>query len=118
MWALRARYHDKRSAHALRDADLARSLTLDPQCSDALRVRTTALYDAGEQQEAWRLLRDARQRAPSHFGLMMSEAYLLINDRRLEDAIATIRAWPMCIRAGAAARRWTTWRWRHWATRH
>lgn len=87
MWALRARYHDKRSAHALRDADLARSLTLDPQCSDALRVRTTALYDAGEQQEAWRLLRDARQRAPSHFGLMMSEAYLLINDRRLEDAI-------------------------------
>ncbi|NMK46262.1 tetratricopeptide repeat protein [Achromobacter sp. Bel] len=87
MWALRARYHDKRSAHALRDADLARSLTLDPQCSDALRVRATALYDAGEQQEAWRLLRDARQRAPSHFGLMMSEAYLLINDRRLEDAI-------------------------------
>ncbi|MBB1596143.1 tetratricopeptide repeat protein [Achromobacter sp. UMC46] len=87
MWALRARYHDKRSAHAQRDADLARSLTLDPQCSDALRVRATALYDAGEQQEAWRILRDARQRAPSHFGLMMSEAYLLINDRRLEDAI-------------------------------
>lgn len=87
MWALRARYHDKRSAHALRDADLARSLALDPQCSDALRVRATALYDAGEQQEAWRIVREARQRAPSHYGLMMSEAYLLINDRRLEDAI-------------------------------
>ncbi|CAB3679549.1 tetratricopeptide repeat protein [Achromobacter pestifer] len=88
MWALRAHYHDKRHAHAQRDADLARSLTLDPQCSDALRVRATALYDAGEQQEAWRILREARQRTPSHFGLMMSEAYLLINDRRLEDAIA------------------------------
>ena len=89
MWALRARCHDRRGAHALRDADLSRSLALDPHCSDAIRVRATALYDAGEQQEAWRILRDARQRAPSHFGLLMSEGYLLINDRRLDDAIAS-----------------------------
>lgn len=89
MWALRARHHDKRQAYAQRDADLARSLALDPQCSDAIRVRATALYDAGEQQEAWRILREARQRAPSHFGLLMSEGYLLINDRRLDDAIAS-----------------------------
>ncbi|MFD4841352.1 tetratricopeptide repeat protein [Achromobacter sp. NPDC058515] len=87
MWALRARYHDKRRMHAAREADLARSLALDPQCADAIRVQATALYDADEQQEAWRILRDARKRAPSHFGLLMSEAYLLINDRRLEDAI-------------------------------
>ncbi|KRC76068.1 Beta-barrel assembly-enhancing protease [compost metagenome] len=102
MWALRARYHDKRQAHAQRDADLARALTLDPQCSDAIRVRATALYDAGNQQEAWRVLRDALQRAPSHFGLLMSEAYLLINDRQLDSAIAS---WTRAsqIRPSAAA---------------
>lgn len=102
MWALRARYHDKRRAHAQRDADLNRALALDPQCSDAIRVRATALYDAGEREQAWRILRDARQRAPSHFGLLMAEGYLLINDRRLDDAIASWTAASQ-VRPSAAA---------------
>ncbi|WP_342066112.1 tetratricopeptide repeat protein [Achromobacter kerstersii] len=89
MWALRARYHARRNAYAARDADLARALSLDPQCSEALSVRAIALYDADEKQEAWALLREARQRSPAHYGLLMAEGYLLINDRRLEDAIAS-----------------------------
>jgi len=89
MWALRARYHARRDAYAARDVDLARALSLDPQCSEALSVRAIALYDADEKQEAWSLLREARQRAPAHYGLLMAEGYLLINDRRLEDAIAS-----------------------------
>jgi tetratricopeptide (TPR) repeat protein len=89
MWALRARYHARRDAYVARDADLARALSLDPQCSEALSVRAIALYDADEKQEAWSLLREARQRAPAHYGLLMAEGYLLINDRRLEDAIAS-----------------------------
>lgn len=89
MWALRARYHDQRRAHAQRDADLDRALALDPQCSDAIRLRVTALYDAGQQQNAWRILREALTRAPSHFGLLMAEGYLLINDGQLDDAIAS-----------------------------
>lgn len=102
MWALRARYHAKRNADAARDADLARALTLDPQCSEALSVRVIALYDDDAKQEAWSLLRDARQRAPSHYGLLMAEAYLLINDRRLDEAIASwTRA--MQLRPSAAA---------------
>lgn len=80
MWALRARYHDQRGANALRDSDLDRALALDPQCSDAIRLRVTALYDAGQQQHAWRILGEALTRAPSHFGLLMAEGYLLIND--------------------------------------
>lgn len=86
-WALRARCHDKRGAPAARDADLARALALDPHCADALRVRATAAYDDGDHEAAWHILRDARQRAPSHFGLLMAEAYVLINDERLQDAI-------------------------------
>ncbi|WP_313697066.1 tetratricopeptide repeat protein [Achromobacter sp.] len=89
LWALRARYHDQRRAYAQRDADLDRALALDPQCSDAIRLRVTALYDAGQQQQAWRLLRESLTRAPSHFGLLMAEGYLLINDRQLDDAIAS-----------------------------
>ncbi|WP_313622134.1 tetratricopeptide repeat protein [Achromobacter sp.] len=102
MWALRARYHDKRRAYAQRDADLERALALDAHCSEATRVRATALYDAGQQQEAWRILSDALRRAPSHFGLLMAQGYLLINDRRLDDAIAS---WTRAtqIRPGAAA---------------
>ncbi|MBC9903630.1 tetratricopeptide repeat protein [Achromobacter xylosoxidans] len=87
LWALRARYHDKRGAHAARQADLDRALTLDPHCADAIRVQATARYNAGERQEAWRVLRDALQRTPSHFGLLMAQAYLLINDRQLDQAI-------------------------------
>ncbi len=87
MWALRARCHDKRGVPAARDADLARALTLDPHCADALRVRATVAYNDGDHEETWRILRDARQRAPSHFGLLMAEAYVLINDQRLQDAI-------------------------------
>lgn len=89
MWALRARFHDQRRAYAQRDADLDRALALDPQCSDAMRLRVTALYDAGQQQNAWRILREALTRAPSHFGLLMAEGYLLINDGQLDDAIAS-----------------------------
>lgn len=102
MWALRARYHARRHAHAARDADLARALALDSQCSEALSVRAVALYDDGDKDAAWSLVRDARQRAPSHYGLCMAEGYLLINDRRLQDAIA---AWTRAaqLRPAAAA---------------
>lgn len=87
IWALRARYHDQRGANAQRDADLDRALALDPQCSDAIRLRVTALYDAGQQQQAWRMLREAKTRAPSHFGLLMAEGYLLINDGQRKSEV-------------------------------
>ncbi len=87
MWALRARCHARRGAAAARDADLARALALDPHCPDAIAVQVTARYDEGDPQAAWRLLRDASQRTSGHFGLLLAEAYLLINDRRLQDAI-------------------------------
>ena len=87
MWALRARCHARRGATAARDADLARALALDPHCPDAIAVQVTARYDEGDPQAAWRLLRDASERASGHFGLLLAEAYLLINDRRLQDAI-------------------------------
>ena len=87
MWALRARCHARRGDTAARDADLARALALDPHCPDAIAVQVTARYDEGDPQAAWRLLRDASERASGHFGLLLAEAYLLINDRRLQDAI-------------------------------
>lgn len=87
MWALRARCHARRGAAAARDADLARALTLDPHCPDAIAVQVTARYDEGNPQAAWRLLRDACQRTSGDFGLLLAEAYLLINDGRLQDAI-------------------------------
>lgn len=102
VWGLRARCHAQRKAYAQRDADVARALALDPQCSDAIAVQAVVRYDEGDEQEAWRAVRDARQRAPSHYGLLMAEAYLLINDRRLDDAIAS---WTRAsqIRSAAAA---------------
>lgn len=87
IWALRARCHATSGAGAARDTDLARALALDPYCPEAVGVQAMACYDKGDRQEAWRLLRTADQRAPGHFGLLMAQAYLLINDRRLQDAI-------------------------------
>lgn len=102
--AIRARTRFKRGDLAAAQADVDAALALDPQCVDALWMRTLLIDEESESAnvraiaELDRLL--ARQ--PDHYGCHLSRGWRLHLLDRLDEAVA---AWEAALRARPHRRR-------------